>query len=40
MSLWLPGGRIRRRDSEGIWDGHGQTAIFEMDNQQGPTVYV
>ena len=20
------------------WDGHGHTAIFKMDNQQGPTV--
>ena len=27
-----------RRDSQGIWDGHGHIAIFETDNQQGPTV--
>ena len=31
-------GKDRRRDSEGIWDGHEQTAVFEMDNQQGPIV--
>ena len=22
----------------GVWDGHVHTAIFKMDNQQGPTV--
>ena len=21
-----------------VWDGHVHTAIFKMDNQQGPTV--
>ena len=26
------------RDSKGVWDGHVHTAIFKMDNQQGPTV--
>ena len=26
------------RDSYGVWDGHVHTAIFKMDNQQGPTV--
>ena len=26
------------RDSRGVWDGHIHTAIFKMDNQQGPTV--
>ena len=26
------------RDSSGVWDGHLYTAIFKMDNQQGPTV--
>ena len=25
------------RDSQGVWDGHIHTAIFKMDNQQGPT---
>ena len=26
------------RNSQGVWDGHVHTAIFKMDNQQGPTV--
>ena len=26
------------RDSLRVWDGHVHTAIFKMDNQQGPTV--
>ena len=26
------------RDSQGVWDGHVHTAMFKMDNQQGPTV--
>ena len=25
------------RDSQGVWDGHVHSAIFKMDNQQGPT---
>ena len=29
----------RRRDSYGVLDGHVHTAVFKMDNQQGPTVY-
>ena len=33
-NLWLPG----RRESQGVWDGHVRTAIFKMNNQQGPTV--
>ena len=28
----------REGDRLGIWDGHVHTAIFKMDNQQGPTV--
>ena len=24
------------RDSQGEWDGHGPTAVFNMKNQQGP----
>ena len=24
------------RDSQGVWDGHGHTAVFNMENQQGP----
>ena len=23
--------------SQGVWDGHVHTAVFKMDNQQGPT---
>ena len=34
MNLRLPKGK----DSSGVWDGHVHTAIFKMDNQQGPTV--
>ena len=33
MNLWLHKGG---RDSQGIWDGHGHTAVFNMENQQGP----
>ena len=34
MNLWLPaGGRMRGRDSFGVWDGHVDTATFKMDNQ-------
>ena len=36
MSLWLPGGRIGGQYSLGAWDWHVHTAIFKMDNQQGP----
>ena len=25
-----------RRDSQGVWDGQGHTAGFNMENQQGP----
>ena len=32
LSLWFPGGR----DSQGVWDGRGHTAVFNMENQQGP----
>ena len=31
-------GKMRGRDSWGVWDGHEHTAIFKMDNQQGPTL--
>ena len=27
------------RDSQGIWEGHVHTALFNMNEQQGPTVY-
>ena len=33
-NLWLLG----IKDSQGVWDGHGHTALFKMDNQQGPAV--
>ena len=37
MNLW-----IQREKDEGkrqeVWDGHVHSAIFKMDNQQGPTV--
>ena len=38
--VWEAGvwGRMRRRDSQGVWDGHGHTATFNMDHQQGPAV--
>ena len=26
------------RESQGVWDGHGHTAVFHMENQQGPAV--
>ena len=38
MNLGLPGGRMEGRGSQGVWDGHVYTAIFKMDNQQGPTI--
>ena len=34
----VAGGEDAGRDSQGVWDGHVYTAIFKMDNQQGPTV--
>ena len=36
MNLWL---RVRvGEDSKGVWDGHVHTAVFKMDNQQGPPI--
>ena len=29
-------GKDGGRDSQGVWDGHGHTAVFHMENQQGP----
>ena len=26
------------RDNQGVWDKHVHTAVFKMENQQGPTV--
>ena len=31
-------GYQRGRDSQGVWDGHVHTALFNIDNQQGPIV--
>ena len=28
--------RERGRDSQRVWDGHGHTAVFNTENQQGP----
>ena len=38
ISLWLPGKKDGERGSQGDWDGHVHTALFKMDNQQGPTT--
>ena len=32
----MRGGKVGGRDSQGVWDGHGHTAVFNMENQQGP----
>ena len=32
----LPDGKDGGRDSQAAWDGHGHTAVFNMENQQGP----
>ena len=29
-------GERGRRDSQGVWDGHVDIAMFKMDKQQGP----
>ena len=34
----VPKGKDGGRDSYGVWDGHGHTAAFNMENQQGVTV--
>ena len=31
-------GKDGGRDSQGVWDGHGHTAVFNMENQQGPAA--
>ena len=36
MNLRLSQGKDGGRDSQGVWDGHGHTAVFNMENQQGP----
>ena len=30
--------RVGRRDRLRVWDWHVYTAIFKIDNQQGPTI--
>ena len=32
------GGRVRGKDRLGVWGWHVHTAVFKLDNQQGPTV--
>ena len=34
----VPRGKDVGRDSQGVWDGHGHTAVFNMENQQGAAV--
>ena len=36
--LWLLRRRMAERYSQGVWNGYAHTALFKMDNQQGPTV--
>ena len=36
--LVVAGGKNGGKDNQGVWDGHTDTAIFKMDNQQRPTV--
>ena len=39
MNLWWPEGKVAgERDSLGLWGGHVHTAIFKVDDQQGPAV--
>ena len=37
ITLWSPGERWGKGQL-GVWDGHGHTAVFNMENQQGPAV--
>ena len=37
ITLWFQG-EGWGRDSLGVWDGHGHTAVFNKENQQGPGV--
>ena len=38
LTYGCQGKRMKGRDTQGIWDQFLHTAIFKMDNQQGPTV--
>ena len=31
-------GNVGRRDKSRIWDQHSHTAIYKIDNQEGPTT--
>ena len=35
-NLMATRGKDGGRDSQGVWDGHGHTAAFNTENQQGP----
>ena len=35
-NLMVTRGKEGGRDSQGVWDGHGHTAVFNMENQPGP----
>ena len=38
MVTGVGGAMVGGRDRLGVWDGSVPTAIFKIDNQQGPTV--
>ena len=38
-NLQLPRAKGGVEDRLGVWDGHVHTAVFNMDNQQAPTVW-
>ena len=39
MNFGLPGGRMAGRERLGAWNGHIYSAIFKIDNQQGPLLF-
>ena len=36
--LMVAEGKDGGRDSQGVWDGRGHTAVLNMENQQGPAA--
>ena len=38
INLWLPQGKVGRRDKLGVWDYPIYTTIYKTDNQQGPIL--
>ena len=34
----VTGGKDGGRDRQGVWDGRGHTAVFNLENQQGPAA--